>query len=333
MVEVFKSRPLLVEKVWGGRKLDRVFDKALPTDAPYGESWEVADIDEGQSNVASGELEGATLREAVGRWGTALIGTAAPDGRFPLLVKLLDAADDLSVQVHPGPAQADPVRGIYSKDECWLILDADPGAAIVHGFREDTAPAAFRSAVEAGKPLELLHRVPVQPGDVFRVPPGTIHAICGGVALLEIQQPSDTTYRVYDYGRAGLDGRPRPLHLEEALAVASFGPSLPEERGVEGDVEPTAPWRVLANVDAYRIEWLHPADKCSWQVSDHSAQIVHVLRGTCCIDDLLLRPADTAVIPAAIGRVWLTQPDECELVVAGLGGRRLIDLDATAETA
>lgn len=333
MLEVFKSRPHLVSKVWGGRKLHELFGKDLPADEPYGESWEVADLDEGHSSVDGGMYDGESLSALVDRFGARLVGTASSDGRFPLLVKLLDAARDLSVQVHPGPDDlaarpGAPSKG-QSKDECWLILDADPGAGILHGLRQSTDGATFRAAVKEGRVVDMLTRVEVSAGDVFRVPPGTIHAICAGVALLEIQQPSDTTYRVYDYGRPGLDGKPRELHIEDALAVARLEPSLPEYRGLDrspGAMIERA--QCIANVDAYRIESLRSSGSdANWAVSPHTAQVVHLLSGRARLNDVELRAGETAVVPAEVGRVWLTDAGECELVAAGLGGGPLLAND------
>jgi mannose-6-phosphate isomerase len=325
MLDVFKTRPHLVEKVWGGRKLHDVFGKPLPDDGTWGEAWEVADLPEGQSVAVTRDGEEFGLGELVDRYGADLVGTSAPGGRFPLLVKLLDAAADLSVQVHPGLDDLATRPGAHSKDECWLILDADPDGSILHGFERDVTPEEFRQAIEKERATELMERVNVTAGDIFRVPPGTVHAICAGVALLEIQQPSDTTYRVYDYGRPGLDGNPRELHLEDALDVADLGPSLPEDRGLDrspGSVLPEV--RMLANVDAYRIESLSPEEDVAWNVSEHTAQVVHVIRGSCCLNDILVEAGESAVIPAAIGRVFLTQPDNCEIVTAGLGGPPLM---------
>lgn len=325
MLDVFKTRPHLVEKVWGGRKLKKLFGKDLPDEGTWGEAWEVADLPEGQSIAVLPGGEEVGLGELVDRHGADLVGTAAPGGRFPLLVKLLDAAADLSVQVHPGLDDLETRPGAHSKDECWLILDADPDGSILHGFHADVTAEEFARAIDDERATELLERVNVAAGDIFRVPPGTIHAICAGVALLEIQQPSDTTYRVYDYGRPGLDGNPRPLHLEDALDVADLGPSLPEDRGLDRSTGLIlAGATVLANVDAYRIESLQPDDSVDWAVSEHTAQVVHVLRGACYLDDVLLEAGDTAVVPAAIGRVFLTRPDNCEIVVAGLGGPPLL---------
>jgi mannose-6-phosphate isomerase len=324
MLDVFKTRPHLVEKVWGGRKLGELLGKDLPEAGTWGEAWEVADLPEGQSMAILGEDE-VPLGDLVEEYGEALVGTSAPGGRFPLLVKLLDAAADLSVQVHPGPEDLASRPGAHSKDECWLILDADPDGSILHGFQQEVTPEAFRQAVDENRAAELLQRVPVNEGDVFRVPPGTVHAICAGVMLLEIQQPSDTTYRVYDYGRPGLDGNLRPLHLEDALDVCELSPSLPEDRGLERSTGPMLPGaRVLCNVDAYRIESLSPDSNTSWAVSDHTAQVVHVLRGSCCLNSVWVEAGETAIVPAAVGRVLLRQPDHCELIVAGLGGPPLL---------
>ncbi len=325
MLEVFRTRPVLKEKVWGGRKLAKVFSKELPDPrGRYGESWEVADLPEGQCLVDGGPMDGAPLGELVDLFGTDLVGSAAPGGRFPLLVKILDANDDLSVQVHPGPEHVVGKPWVHAKDECWLVLDAEPGASIIHGFRAQTPSEIFRAAVAEGAALELLQRVEVSADDVYRIAPGTIHAIGAGVALLEIQQPSDTTYRVYDYGRPGLDGKPRQLHVEDALEVLTLAPSFPDRRG---DLTSKVPGvTVLANVDAYRIERFRPRGSHSWHVSAHTAQVVHVLRGSCCIEEVQLGPSQTMIIPACAERVWLTEAEDCDLVVAGLGGGPLVHL-------
>lgn len=229
-------RPRYVEKLWAGDRLARLPAKQRPGHAPpvsvrIGESWEVADLPEGSSTVDGGPLDGQSLTAVVTRFGRDVVGEVAPaaDGalRFPLLVKLIDAGDDLSVQVHPDAAWSRAHPGDVAKDEAWLVVDAAAGARILHGTREGVDARAFREALAAGTADQALRAVPVSAGDVVRIEPGTLHAIGRGCLMLEVQEPSDTTFRVWDYGRRDADGRPRVLHVEEALAVARFGPQGP----------------------------------------------------------------------------------------------------------
>jgi mannose-6-phosphate isomerase len=324
---ILKLRPYLRKKVWGGRKLADLFGKELPDASPYGEAWEVADLAEGESTITNGPLAGHSLSHAVALWGEALCAGSA-DGAFPLLVKLLDAQDDLSVQVHPG--EDDIARlglDADSKDECWLILQADEGGCILHGFEQATTAADFRMAVEQNRAADVLRRVPVQAGDVIRVSPGTIHAICKGVCLLEVQQPSDTTYRVYDYNRPGMDGEPRELHLEDAMRVANFDAHPPcklaATSSAADDVE------VLVDVDAYRIERLRLSGQRRWHVDERTPQVVYAAGGPVHLSgatgSVELAPGQTSVIPAGVGEVRLKSgASGADIIAAGLGGAPLI---------
>lgn len=229
-------RPRYVEKLWGGERLARLPAKARPGHAPpigrvVGEAWEVADLPEGSSTVEGGPLHGRSLTDVVRLFGREVVGDAplAADGtlRFPLLVKLIDAGDDLSVQVHPTLAWAESHPGAVAKDEAWLVVDAVGGARVLHGTPPQMDAATFRAAIASGTADRALREVPVAVGDVVRIEPGTLHAIGRGCLMLEVQEPSDTTFRVWDFGRLDKDGRARALHVEEALAVARFGPHGP----------------------------------------------------------------------------------------------------------
>jgi mannose-6-phosphate isomerase len=217
-----RFEPILKERVWGGRRL-AALGKPLPEEGPpIGESWELSDLPEGQSRVADGALAGITLGELVRERGSELLGPASLDGgAFPLLVKTIDAAETLSVQVHPDVDAAARLGG-RPKSEAWVILDASPGAVLYLGLRPGTTRAALEAAIAAGRVEELLRTVAVRAGDVVAVRPGTVHALGGGVLLAEVQQPSDTTYRIYDWGRLGLDGRPRALHVSESLEAVEL---------------------------------------------------------------------------------------------------------------
>lgn len=218
--------PLTKERVWGGRRLAEV-GKALPTRGPVGESWELVDLHDDQSVVAAGPATGIGLHELMNAWGPGLMGSAGLDGgRFPLLVKYLDANETLSVQVHPDAEVAERLGG-RPKSEAWYILGVEPGGVIYRGLKPGIGREEFATALAVGGVEQLLAVEQVKPGDLVPVPPGTVHAIGAGVMLAEVQQPSDTTYRVYDWGRNGLDGVPRILHIHQALESIHFGEQPP----------------------------------------------------------------------------------------------------------
>lgn len=217
-------RPNLHELVWGGHKLQAL--KGLPQDGRrLGESWEISDVATSESVVAEGPLQGQTLRELVAHYGPSLLGKHVfeSDGReFPLLVKFIDAQDDLSIQVHPGDALARERHGKLGKTEMWYVMDAEPGATLLAGFKQRITRKEYRRRVADGTIVDALARHEVHPGDVFFIPAGRVHAICSGILLCEIQQSSDVTYRLFDYHRLGLDGQPRQLHTDEALDAIDF---------------------------------------------------------------------------------------------------------------
>ena len=316
----FTLAPALIPKVWGGHNLRDLWGKHLADqDALLGEAWEVADLPEGQSRITSGALEGETLSAALKAHGAQL--TGADHERFPLLVKLLDAAKDLSVQVHPGEHTQHLFEGARAKDECWLILHATPDGAILHGLREDVGREDFARCMAQGEdPTLLMRRVSVKPGDMIRVPPGTLHAICAGVSLLEIQQPSDTTYRVWDYARPGMDGELRALHLEQAMAVGNFGTQPPifvSPLKVSAHPERTT----LVYCEAYHVERLELASAYTLHPPDHSAQVLHVLEGACMLPDdgLTLERGDTAIVPACCDAVRLAPSPAASIILASTG--------------
>ncbi len=219
-----RLRPLYKARVWGG---DRLLDADLPAPrGPVGERWEVADHGADVSVVANGPLAGRTLRELLCADPAGLVGAApepARPDRFPLLLKLIDAREVLSVQVHPEDAYARAHAQDLGKTEAWYVLAAAPGAVIYHGLRRGMDRASFARAIREGNVEACLRTVPARPDTVVYVPAGTVHALGAGVCVAEIQENSDLTYRLYDWGRTGLDGKPRPLHADDGLAVARFG--------------------------------------------------------------------------------------------------------------
>jgi mannose-6-phosphate isomerase len=210
-------KPLYQERVWGGRRLETFLGRTLPGVSPIGESWEMVDRPEAQSGVKEGPGAGQSLHELMTAHGAEIMGPAWPKERpFPILVKWLDCRDRLSVQVHP-PAGIAAALGGEPKTENWYIAQADPGAAVYAGLRAGVDRGSFERAIAAGTVDRCLDRLPVRDGDSLLIHSGTMHAIDAGNVILEIQQNSDTTYRVYDWGRAGLDGKPRTLHVHESL--------------------------------------------------------------------------------------------------------------------
>ena len=228
--------PRLKHYLWGGRRLEQLFGRDLP-DGVTAESWEVSGHADEPSVVDRGPLAGRDLPGLVGEYGVALVGRrgarAVERGTFPLLVKLLDASHALSVQVHPNDAYAAAhLPGETGKSEMWYIVHTEPGARIIHGLRPGMGRTDLVDAVAAGRVQDILERVSVRPGDSVMVPAGTVHGILSGIVLVEVQQTSDTTYRIYDWERVGPDGKPRELHAARALEVIDF------TRRKQGLVEP-----------------------------------------------------------------------------------------------
>jgi mannose-6-phosphate isomerase len=223
--------PVFKDYIWGGRNLER-FGRKLPAGI-IAESWEVAGHKNGTTRVENGQFAGKLLTELHDELGLDLIGKncawAQERGKFPLLIKLLDANRPLSVQVHPDDDYALKHEGNeLGKTEMWVVLHAEPGAELILGVKSGTTRQAFRQAILDGELEPFLHAIPVETGDHVCVPAGSLHAIMDGLVIAEIQQNSDTTYRVYDWNRVGVDGKPRPLHIEKALDVINFEQVEPE---------------------------------------------------------------------------------------------------------
>ncbi|HOT73173.1 MAG TPA: class I mannose-6-phosphate isomerase [Anaerohalosphaeraceae bacterium] len=216
-----KLKPIFKERIWGGQRLRELFDKDLPPNQPIGESWELADLPNDKSEIVNGPLAGQTLDKAVRRFGPAL--AADRNGSFPLLIKLLDARQVLSVQVHPDAQTCRRMGKGQPKTECWYIIEAPPDGIIYKGLKPGTTRACFAQAVANGTCSDYLQAVPVKAGECHFLPAGVCHAIGAGLVIAEIQQPSDTTYRVFDWNRLDpATGKPRPLHIEEALESIHF---------------------------------------------------------------------------------------------------------------
>ena len=312
--------PILKPKIWGGRRLEKTLNKPLPPDEAVGESWEVADLEEDQSVVRDGPARGKTLGQLVKEWGADLLGSAELfEGRFPLLIKYLDAREHLSVQVHPDEAMARRLGGsVRVKNEAWYVVDAEEDGCIYRGFKTGVAREDFLAAVENGTVASTLNRIPVKPGQCYFLPSGTVHALGAGVLVAEIQTPSDVTYRVYDWDRVDpATGRGRELHIPEALECASFEPfdAGPEERSHVADVWTSATRLITCGsfiVERVRMtegldQPLRSAHLAIWMVLDGTGRIRLSSRSA----PREFRRGDTVVLPAGLNEPRIVTDCDC----------------------
>ncbi|MGB7769159.1 MAG: type I phosphomannose isomerase catalytic subunit [Verrucomicrobiia bacterium] len=272
-------QPIFKERVWGGREIERLYGKPLPAGAPIGESWEISDRPGDSGVIANGPLAGKDLRWLMENHARELLGDAKPAGRncFPLLCKILDAREKLSLQVHP-PAKIAAKLGGEPKTEMWFIADAAPGAELYVGLKRGVTRAEFEEKIRTGEVAGCFHRVPVKTGDAMFLPGGRVHAIGAGLVIFEIQQNSDTTYRVFDWNRVGLDGKPRALHVVESLASINFEdfePTLVQSRFAGGEIKS----RSLVSSPIFNVEALEMKTGARMNLKPHRLQIVAVING------------------------------------------------------
>ena len=296
-------QPRFKERVWGGRSIEAMYGKRLPPDVPIGESWEITDRPGDESVVANGPLAGQTLRTLMEQHGREILGSAVPaaGGRFPLLCKILDAREKLSLQVHP----PERVRHLGDpKTEMWYIAAADPGAELFVGLKNGVTREAFEDAVQRGTVADCFHRVAVRAGDAMFLPSGRVHAIGAGLVIFEIQQNSDTTFRVHDWNRVGLDGKPRELHITESLEsidFADFEPSLIRPRtmnAIEFRVHP------LVHHPLLHTDLMEAVRAGEFQPGGPRPHVIAAIEGALVVRDggvyEPLRPGDFCLIPASV---------------------------------
>jgi mannose-6-phosphate isomerase len=284
-------QPVFKERIWGGRELKRLYGKKLPPGVPIGESWEISDRPGDASVITNGPLAGKNLRWLMENHARELLGDAkfAGKSRFPLLIKILDARDKLSLQVHPPAGKAIKLKG-ESKTEMWFIADAAPGAELFVGLKRGVTSAEFEKKIQSGEVAGCFHRVKVKSGDAMFLPSGRVHAIGAGLVIFEIQQNSDTTYRVFDWNRPGLDGRPRELHIAQSLASIDFDdfePGLIKEK-FSGDDK--IKMRPLVSDPLFNVGHLEMKSGARTGLKSYTLQIVGVLRG-----QLAVQSGSTAV--------------------------------------
>lgn len=295
MTPLLLFRPIYQERVWGGRGLEHFLGRQLPGTTQVGESWEIVDRPEAQSIVQAGPWAGKSLHELMTERTAELMGPGWPAARpFPILVKWLDCRERLSLQVHP-PASVAGKLGGEPKTENWYIAHAEPGAAVLAGLKDGVDAARFRAALQDNTAESLVHRLPTRAGDSLLIHSGVMHAIDGGNIILEIQQNSDTTYRVYDWGRVGLDGKPRAMHVEQSMtsleANTAPAPSL---------VRPIGKHTVLAECREFRISHhqLFPDESLGFSAGQE-ARLLAVTEGEVSVNGQDLKTGDNVLLPYA----------------------------------
>lgn len=305
-----RFEPALHVKVWGGRQLETRLGKPLPTGEPYGESWELY----WKNRVANGPHAGRTLGELIAVDPAGMVGKADAGEDFPLLIKFIDAQDWLSVQVHPNDAQAKALEGEpRGKTECWYIVDAEPGAQLAYGLAVSLDAKSFREAVRQGRAKDVMQYVSVEAGDFIFVSAGTQHAIGPGVLLYELQQTSDTTYRVYDWDRLGLDGKPRELHLDKALAVTTYRVNPAAKMGYVERAENGYARAELVSGKYFGLDRLTVHTGCDLDTHMDRPHALTTIQGEAEIRGggfapVALPLGATAFVPAGVGRYTLGGP-------------------------
>ncbi len=301
-----RFEPLFRRYVWGGRRLGEVLGKAIGAGDDYAESWEVVDHGHDQSIVANGSLSGLTLHDLVVRNGKELFGRHYPQPQFPLLFKFLDAHHNLSVQVHPNDDQAsrlDPPD--LGKTEAWVVLHADPGSVVYAGLKRGFDRPAFAREVHRGTTELCLHRFEPKVGDCIFIPAGTVHALGAGLIIAEIQQASDTTFRLFDWNRVDSAAQPRPLHIEQALDVINYdsGPVTSQALSVTENVER------LVDCDNFVLDRIQVESQAAVGGDDRFHLLVAV-DGEVHLEQsnqrLSLEKAQAALLPAAAGEVHIS---------------------------
>jgi mannose-6-phosphate isomerase len=282
--------PLFMERVWGGRKLAELFGKTLPTNARIGESWEIVDRAEVQSVVRNGPLRGKTLHELWMQDRQSIFGNVPDAPRFPLLLKLLDAREKLSLQVHP-PEKVAAKLGGEAKTEFWYVAAADPDAELLVGLREAMTRVQFEETLRSGTVAQWVHKIRVKTGDAIFLPAGRLHAVGEANLLVEIQQNSDTTYRVFDWNRVDDQGRSRPLQIDQALQCIDFNDVRPQLAQTEGEL--------LLHHDLFDIEKWN-LDSRRRIASSGQFAIVGCLTGKLRCADVELGPGEFSLIPAQL---------------------------------
>ena len=306
-MSIVKLSPAFKDYLWGGENLKAKYHKDTDM-TPLAESWELSTHKDGQSSVVTGEYAGLKFADYLSRIGKQALGKHAQAfDEFPVLIKFIDAKQSLSIQVHPSDEYALRVEHEYGKTEMWYILDCQEGAYLYYGVARETTKEELKNAIETDTLCDLLKRVPVKKGDVFFIPAGTLHAIGAGIVICEIQQNSNSTYRVYDFGRRDAQGKPRELHIDKALAVSNMQPAEKQEREEEWTDENGAVHRPLASCPYFTTELITSMGRAAVQAGEESFVSLVILEGQGSVENgeerLSFMAGDSLFAPAKSGDI------------------------------
>ena len=298
---IFKLNPVFKDYIWGGTKLRDEYGFESNLDK-LAEGWMLSCHKDGENTILNGEYEGKTLTEIVKDNPNVLGENGKKFEYFPILIKLIDAKNDLSVQVHPDNEYAIRVEHEYGKTECWYILDCDDDAELIYGFNREISSEEFKNRIADNTFLETVNKVKVKKGDLFFIEAGTLHAIGKGILLAEIQQNSNTTYRVYDYGRLGADGKPRELHVEKAIDVTNCTPPT-RSTDPEGKLEEFEDYstQLLTKCDLFNVKKVTVKNKFDGIADSKSFVSLLVTDGSGTVDGTEIKKGDSLFVPANYG--------------------------------
>lgn len=297
-----KLKPSFKRYLWGGDSINMIYKKETP-EPPVAESWEISAHPDGLSYISGGEYDGMTISQLCEKYGKDFYGDSmSEDSEFPLLLKILDAKDNLSIQVHPNDEYAFiNENGSKGKTEAWYILHAEKGASLIYGFKEDVSKEQFKKAIENGMLEDILNKVECKKGDVFYIPAGTVHAIGKGLLIAEIQQSSNTTYRVYDYNRRDKEGKFRELHIEKAIDVSNLCSAEGKEK-IEGEIIEVGTSKVKKFIDNnfFHFDEITIFDEYN-DKTNNLLHLVFVAEGTVFVNGYEFVKGDSVLLPASIG--------------------------------
>lgn len=317
---MIKLSPAFKDYLWGGTKLKTEYGKQSDLQI-VAESWEVSTHPDGLSKIVNGEYAGKSLLEYVSEQGRSVLGTKCSlEDDMPILIKFIDAKADLSIQVHPDNEYALKHEGDYGKTEMWYVLEAEEGAELIYGFNRDISKEEFKQAIQGNTLTEVINSVKVQTGDVFFIEPGMMHAIGKGIIIAEIQQRSNITYRIYDFGRVGIDGKPRELHIDKALDVTTL--SKADKPKVEYVLEPYNGYSrgVLVSCEYFHVEAIEVSSSVELHVDETTFNSILVVEGSGSIGQdkevLKIAKGDSIFLPARYGRYCVS--GECKVILSKL---------------
>lgn len=317
-MEILKLKPVLKDYLWGGQKLkkDFGFESELEKVA---EGWMLSCHKDGMNLIENGEYAGRTLESVIEQEGKeTIVGTRSLDfPYFPVLIKLIDAKDNLSIQVHPDNEYAQRVENEFGKTEIWYVLDADEDAKLIYGFKEKITSDEFKKAIEENTLMDVLNVVNVKKGDLFFIEAGTVHAIGKGTLIAEIQQNSNSTYRVYDYGRVGTDGKPRELHIKKAVDVSITEPAKHKTNPM-GEAIDCKDYvsTLLTECDLFTVHHYDVRKKIELETNEKTFHHILVVNGNGKINEIPFKKGDSFFVPANFGKYTIC--GEAEIIITNL---------------